>query len=107
VLAVAVLVGAVGGAAGLLAERQRLDGAADAAALAAAEAAVGRRPGDPCDEARRLAEANGAALDRCVVEGSAATVRVSSIGSPVPMGAAATAGRPTANTDASIDGSEK
>ena len=40
--------------------------AADLAALAAADTQRGLRPGDPCETARRIAEANGAGLVHCV-----------------------------------------
>lgn len=54
---------------------QRVSAAADAAALAAADTALGFSAGDPCDNAARIAEANRATLTECVID--AATVRVS------------------------------
>lgn len=54
--------------------RQRAGLAADAAALAGADAAVGRAAGDPCTQARLVARANGAALAECAVAGVVVTV---------------------------------
>lgn len=66
---------AVGGAA---VTAQRAAGAADAAALAAADAASGAVPNaaEPCALAGRVAEAAGAALTGCSLEGFVATVEV-------------------------------
>ncbi|MCB4208980.1 hypothetical protein H9I38_09345 [Arthrobacter sp. UM1] len=50
--------------------------AADLAALAAADAARGLVPGEPCDVAARTAEANRAVLRECSLEGETVTVRV-------------------------------
>ena len=74
----------------------RVSSAADAAALAAADVESGAIAGIPCHEAARVAEAVGAELERCEVDGTAATVRV---GSGIPGFAAkaeATAGPPRA-----------
>lgn len=65
---VAIAVGAVL-VCGAWEARQRAAHAADAAALAGAEVAVGRSPGEPCAEAERVAQANGAALGDCTVAG--------------------------------------
>lgn len=56
--------------------RHRAAGAADAAALAAADSVSGWSAGPPCAEAGRLAAANGAALSRCEVDGQIVTVEV-------------------------------
>ncbi|WEF20198.1 helicase [Microbacterium maritypicum] len=66
---------AVGGAA---VTAQRTAGAADAAALAAADAASGAVPTgeQPCELAARAAQAAGATLTGCVLEGFVATVEV-------------------------------
>lgn len=57
---------------------QRAAGAADAAALAAADAASGAiaTGEEPCALAARVAEASGAALTHCAVDGFVATVQV-------------------------------
>lgn len=57
---------------------QRAAGAADAAALAAADGASGAVPSaeGPCVLAARVAEAAGAALTGCTLEGFVATVEV-------------------------------
>lgn len=66
---------AVGGAA---VTAQRTAGAADAAALAAADAASGAvlTGEQPCELAARVAQAAGATLTGCVLEGFVATVEV-------------------------------
>ncbi|MDF2560940.1 MAG: helicase [Microbacterium sp.] len=66
---------AVGGAS---VTAQRVAGAADAAALAAADAASGAVPTvvEPCALAARVAEASGAQLTGCSLEGLVATVEV-------------------------------
>jgi secretion/DNA translocation related TadE-like protein len=61
----------------LLPINQAVQGAADAAALAAADTASGLRAGVPCDTAGRAAELNGAHLVGCTVDGLIATVSVS------------------------------
>jgi hypothetical protein len=69
---------------------------ADAAALAAADVAVGIVPGVPCELAASVAGANDTRLDACELEGVIVTVRVSAsvLGFTVP--ATATAGPPGA-----------
>jgi len=61
---------------GALAARHSVVAAADAAALAAADAASGLVPGYPCEIAARVASANGASLDGCALDGLVATVVV-------------------------------
>jgi secretion/DNA translocation related TadE-like protein len=56
--------------------KQRLEAAADAAALAAADTATGFSAGYPCDAAAQAAALNGAQLAECSVEGLVATVQV-------------------------------
>lgn len=51
-----------------LVSAQRVTGAADAAALAAADAVTGWLDGDPCEAATTVARSAGAAVDRCDVE---------------------------------------
>jgi secretion/DNA translocation related TadE-like protein len=76
-------------------DRSRAAVAADAAALAAADTAVGIVPGEPCRNAARTAEANGATLTGCRVEGVVVTVAVSRASGPFLATAAATAGPPS------------
>ncbi|MFP5348129.1 MAG: Rv3654c family TadE-like protein [Actinomycetes bacterium] len=58
--------------------RHHAQSAADLAALAAADALVGRRPGPPCEEAATAAAVNDARLSGCdVSDGVSAVVRVS------------------------------
>lgn len=68
---------AVGGAA---VTAQRTAGAADAAALAAADAASGAiaTPDDPCVLAERVAAASDATLSACTIDAFTATVQVRS-----------------------------
>lgn len=75
--------------------RQRVIGAADAAALAAADAASGAVAGVPCGLAARVAAANGAALGGCTLDGLVATVTVSARFGVVPFSARSSAGPPS------------
>lgn len=59
-----------------LARGQQLSGAADAAALAAADVLLGWVAGEPCAVATRVAAAHDARLVDCSSEGLAVTVRV-------------------------------
>ena len=100
VLAVA-LVGAVAALASLsvplymgLAVRQSVAAAADAAALAAADVAVGIVPGFPCEVAAGVAAANGASLRSCVADGLVMTVSASRGILGIPVSSYATAGPP-------------
>ena len=61
----------------LLPVNQAVQGAADAAALAAADTISGLVPGVPCDTAARAATLNGAGLAACSIDGQNATVAVS------------------------------
>ena len=76
----------------VLATRSAVAGAADAAALAAADARVGVVGGFPCDVARDVAAANGAGLVGCVVDGYIATVVVQRSVAGFAISARATAG---------------
>jgi len=80
---------------GLLA-KQRAASAADNAALAGADVAIGILPGASCDAARLVAEAGGAALDVCRADGVVITVRVSMVVLGLGVSASATAGPPGA-----------
>ena len=79
----------------VLAAQQRVAGAADAAALAAADVAVGIRSGSPCPVAATVAAANASRLDGCLIDGTTATVRVTATVLGFAVSARATAGRPT------------
>ncbi|MDZ5144560.1 Rv3654c family TadE-like protein [Microbacterium testaceum] len=85
---------AVVGGAALAAER--LAGTADAAALAAADAASGAVTGVPCDEAARIAEAGNASLRECDVEGLIATITVAGAYGGISFDARSRAGPPEA-----------
>ena len=78
----------------VLSAQQRVAGAADASALAAADVAVGIRSGSPCPSAATVAAANAARLDGCLIEGPTATVRLTTSVLGFAVSARATAGRP-------------
>jgi secretion/DNA translocation related TadE-like protein len=73
---------------------QRLAGAADAAALAAADAASGAVIGVPCESADAVARSAGAELSTCEVDGLTATVTLSAKFTQLPATARARAGPP-------------
>jgi secretion/DNA translocation related TadE-like protein len=58
----------------VVAAKQKAAGAADAAAVAAADVAVGTLPGLPCSAAASVADANAAVLRSCTVKLTTATV---------------------------------
>jgi secretion/DNA translocation related TadE-like protein len=78
----------------VLAHKQAVGGAADAAALAAADVRVGILPGEPCAVAARVASANGFDLGSCRLDGLVVTVTVRTSVAGFPLGATATAGPP-------------
>ena len=82
-----------------LVTRQAVAAAADAAALAAADAASGRIPGYPCELASRVAAANGAAVGSCTVDGLVVTITASRSILGIAVSARATAGPPTSGLD--------
>jgi secretion/DNA translocation related TadE-like protein len=79
--------------------RQSLSAAADAAALAAADVAVGITSGYPCDAAAAAASANGARLSECRLDGLVATVTASASILGFALTARATAGPPSGVVD--------
>ena len=82
----------------------RIAAAADSAALAAADTAVGIVPGSPCDQARAVAAANRSELVGCTLDGLIATVQVETtiIGLRVVAHATAGPASPTQGTDSTI-----
>lgn len=78
----------------VLAAKQMAAGAADAAAIAAADVAVGTLPGLPCPAAASVAEANGAVLRSCTVNLTTATVSTQIRVLGFSVTARATAGQP-------------
>lgn len=78
----------------VLVARVQAGGAADAAALAAADVASGRQPGYPCELAASVASANGTSLQSCEVDGLIVTVSVGRGILGFDVGARATAGPP-------------
>jgi len=90
--AAALLSVALLAAAGLLVERQRTAGAADAAALAAADVLAGLEVGDPCGRAGAVAAATGHRVVACALDGPVTTVTASAVGSGPLVSATASAG---------------
>jgi secretion/DNA translocation related TadE-like protein len=82
----------------VLTAKRQVANSADAAALAAADVAVGIAPGQPCEVARQVAEANGVALLSCVLEGVDATVQTRLELNGFSLTARATAGTPSADS---------
>ena len=78
---------------------QHVAGAADAAALAAADVASGALPGVPCETAGRVASANGVEVGRCDLDGTVATVSVSTRVAGFEIAVTATAGSPPETTE--------
>jgi len=86
---------------GVLAVHQQVQGAADSAALAAADIASGRVvSGVPCEVAAAVAREAGARLDQCTLDDAIADVRLSAEVLGFTVHAAARAG-PTQRTMAS------
>jgi secretion/DNA translocation related TadE-like protein len=82
-----------------LSKRQSVEGAADAAALAAADVAAGIDPGLPCDAARHVGAANGASIGRCNVDGLVVTLEANTVFLGLTVRAIATAGPPGTGPD--------
>jgi secretion/DNA translocation related TadE-like protein len=82
-----------------LAIRQSVAGAADAAALAAADVLSGLETGFPCDAAQRVAEANAALLASCAADGLTVTVSATREFAGITVRSFATAGPPLGEPD--------
>ncbi|MDQ1084740.1 MULTISPECIES: Rv3654c family TadE-like protein [Microbacterium] len=91
--AVTVSLAVVGGA---VVEARRVAGVADAAALAAADAASGAVSGSPCERADQVAEVSGLRVDTCEMEGLIATITVGGAYGGIPLDARSRAGPPDA-----------
>lgn len=94
VAAAVVLTVALAAVAAATVHTQRLAGAADAAALAAADAASGAVAGVPCERATEVAVAAGVEVSACDLDGLVATVRVSAPFGGFAASAIARAGPP-------------
>ena len=77
-----------------LTARQRVIGAADLSALAAADAASGAIAGAPCDVAAGVATANNARLATCHADGLVVSVTVVGSFAGIPIEAHSRAGPP-------------
>ncbi|MGV8877010.1 MAG: Rv3654c family TadE-like protein [Rhodoglobus sp.] len=84
---------------GALGVRHAIAGAADAAALAAADTASGLIAGFPCENAARLAVANDAHIEECTVDGRIVTVTASRRILGILVTTTATAGPPPNGAD--------
>ena len=110
VLAVAIVAGLICVTAMLvpfysvLVKKQALAGAADAAALAAADVRVGLEPGEPCAAAASVARANGAELGACEFDGLVVTVTAHARVAGLAVEASATAGPPAAGRAPDVAG---
>lgn len=78
----------------VFAVNQQVQGAADAAALAAADTASGLLPGIPCELAATVATANGAVVTVCSLDGLIARVEVTRRFRGIDLSALARAGPP-------------
>ncbi len=95
IVAAVVVIGLSGvSLAGGLAARQRVIGASDLAALAAADAASGAVAGEPCEVARRVATAGGAKLSSCRIDGLVVEVSVAGSFAGIQLTAHSRAGPP-------------
>jgi secretion/DNA translocation related TadE-like protein len=94
VAAVAGLTVAFGAVAAASVHGQRVASAADAAALAAADAASGAVTGVPCERAVEVAATAGAEVVSCELDGLIATVTVAAPFGVIPASATARAGPP-------------
>lgn len=79
---------------GALVAHQRVMNAADAAALAGADAASGAIAGEPCALAGRAAEANGAVVLACSSDGAVVSVTAGTSWAGIPLSARSRAGPP-------------
>lgn len=82
-----------------LSVRHALAGAADSAALAAADTASGLIAGYPCANAERLAAANDAHIKECAIDGRIVTVTASRHILGILVTTSATAGPPPTRAD--------
>lgn len=98
----AVLIAGLGLTGKVILVSARADGSADLAALAAADAARGTRPGDPCDVAKKLIEADGFTMDDCIARPDLGRVKVTvkaKLPAPFPaVKRSAVAGGPQSHT---------
>lgn len=92
--AAALLAAGLAGAGAAAVTSQRLASAADAGALAAADAASGAVPGVPCERAAEVAGTFGGVIEACELDELIATVTVSMRLGPVTAQASARAGPP-------------
>jgi secretion/DNA translocation related TadE-like protein len=94
VACVAALMSVLLAAAGVLLTHRRAVAAAELAALAGGEVAVGRVAGAACEAADQVASSAGAVIDRCDVDGLVVTVTATVGGGALRSSGTARAGPP-------------
>ncbi len=94
VLGLAIMICTVAPLGASLAAHQRVQGAADSAALAAADTASGRVPGFSCEAAGAVAASLAVSLVSCAVTDGLATVTVGGEVFAIPITASSRAGPP-------------
>ncbi|MBW4033721.1 MAG: hypothetical protein HIU88_13840 [Acidobacteria bacterium] len=95
IVATAVVFGLVAvSLAGGLTARQRVVGASDLAALAAADTASGAVAGEPCERAARVAAAANAVVSSCQIDGLVVGVTVVGSFAGIPITSRSRAGPP-------------
>jgi secretion/DNA translocation related TadE-like protein len=100
---VLALTGCIAALSAAFVAKQRLVGAADAAAVAAADVVSGVVPGYPCERAEEAARINGATLVDCAVDGPVASVLVSAQVLAIEVRVRARAGPPRAAGEPSVE----
>jgi secretion/DNA translocation related TadE-like protein len=99
IAALAIMTGVTLPLCAVLVSRATTAGAADAAAIAAADARRGIVAGYPCEVAGEVAAANRVTLTDCAVDGLVATVRVEQTILGFSVTGSASAGPPLDNTN--------
>ncbi|WP_426519523.1 Rv3654c family TadE-like protein [Diaminobutyricibacter sp. McL0618] len=104
---VVALTGGIAAISAALVFKQRIAGAADSAAVAAADVVSGAVPGYPCARAEEAARLNGAVLIDCTIDGMIASVLVSAYVLTFEVRARARAGPPDGVVGSVENGLEK
>lgn len=100
---VLALTGGIVGISGAFVVKQRVSGAADVAAVAAADVATGAVSGYPCERAAATAALNGATLLECAIDGPIASVVVSAVFLAFEVRSRARAGPPMKAVPGSVE----
>lgn len=100
---VLALTGGIAGISAAFVVKQQVSGAADAAAVAAADVATGAVSGYPCERAAQVAALNGATLVECAGDGPIASVVVSALFLAFEVRSRARAGPPEGMVTGSVE----